>query len=71
VPIRAKVAFFNLDGSYDPQQDLICEGPEAVRWGRELFEHYLRRARHVEIFYAIFTGPLPALFGQFFKRFLY
>jgi predicted transcriptional regulator len=35
------IALFNLDGSYDPQQDLICEGPEAVRWGKELFEHYL------------------------------
>lgn len=40
------IALFNLDGSYDPQQDLICEGPEAVRWGRELFEHYLERAGH-------------------------
>jgi predicted transcriptional regulator len=38
------IALFNLDGSYDPQQDLICEGPEAVRWGRELFEHYLEQA---------------------------
>jgi predicted transcriptional regulator len=42
------IALYNLDGTYDPQQDLICEGPEAVRWGSELFEHYLGQARHVK-----------------------
>lgn len=44
------IALFNLDGSYDPQQDLICEGPEAVNWGRELFEHYLQQALPVKGF---------------------
>jgi predicted transcriptional regulator len=42
------LALFRPDGSYDPQQDLICEGPEPVKWGKELFEHYLKQARPVE-----------------------
>lgn len=28
------------DGRYDPQEDLICEGAEAVEWGRRLYEFY-------------------------------
>ncbi|MCK9570823.1 DUF1724 domain-containing protein [Candidatus Pacearchaeota archaeon] len=46
----ASLALFQPDGSYDPQQDLICEGPEAVRWGKELFEHYLKQSRPVKSF---------------------
>jgi len=38
------IALFNPDGSYDPSEDLICESPAAVGWGRSLFEHFLRRA---------------------------
>jgi predicted transcriptional regulator len=39
------IALYRLDGSYDPQQDLICEGPDAVEWGGELFEYYRGQAR--------------------------
>jgi predicted transcriptional regulator len=42
------IALFNPDGSYDPQQDLICEGPDAVEWGKALFRHYLNQAKLVQ-----------------------
>ena len=38
------IALYRLDGSYDPQQDLICEGADAVLWGEELFEYYRGQA---------------------------
>lgn len=41
------IALFKPDGSYDPQQDLICLGPDAVKWGKELFRYYLDQAMPV------------------------
>lgn len=35
------------DGHYDTNQDLICRGPGAVKWGRKLFEHYRGLAKVV------------------------
>lgn len=42
------IALFNPDGSYDPSEDLICESPAAVEWGRSLFERFLRSAKLIE-----------------------
>ncbi len=41
------LALYHMDGSYDPQQDLICEGEKAVEWGMELFEYYLKQATKI------------------------
>lgn len=36
------------DGHYDTNQDLICRGAGAVKWGRKLFEHYKEKAKKVD-----------------------
>jgi len=41
------LGLYNLNGSYDPNRDLVCHGQEANEWGRELFEHYLKQSRPV------------------------
>ena len=41
------LALFNLDGSYDPNTDLVSKSKGAINWGRELFEYYKSRARKV------------------------
>jgi predicted transcriptional regulator len=41
------LGLYNLNGSYDPNSDLICQGQEAKEWGMELFEHYLKQSRIV------------------------
>lgn len=41
------LALFNLDGSYDPNTDLVSKNKGAINWGRELFGYYKSRARKV------------------------
>lgn len=36
------------DGHYDTNQDLICRGPGAVKWGMKLFEYYREKARKID-----------------------
>jgi predicted transcriptional regulator len=38
------LGFFNLDGSYDWNKDLISYDKKGIEWGRELFEWYLKKA---------------------------
>jgi len=37
-----------LDGTYDPETELVAESPAAVAWGAELFDLYWRDAEDVE-----------------------
>ena len=39
-----------LDGSYDPQTEVVVESERAVDWGERLFDHVWDRARDAEAF---------------------
>jgi predicted transcriptional regulator len=58
IPDGIKVAFtvtddalflglYNLDGTYDALKDLVCNGQDAVYWGKELFEFYLKQSHPI------------------------
>ncbi|MEA2054607.1 MAG: winged helix-turn-helix domain-containing protein [Candidatus Thermoplasmatota archaeon] len=40
-------ALFNLDGTFDSSNDLVSKNKGAINWGRELFEHYRKRAHKI------------------------
>lgn len=39
----------NTDGSYDPLQDLVCSGEDAARWGKDLYNFYLKQSRPIHL----------------------
>lgn len=41
------LGFFNLDGTYDWNRDLISYDEKGIEWGRELFDWYLKQAERV------------------------
>ena len=41
------LGLYSNDGTYDPLRDLVCRGQDAVEWGRELFEFYLKQSHPV------------------------
>lgn len=41
------LGFFNLDGTYDWNRDLISYDKKGIEWGRELFDWYLKQAERV------------------------
>ncbi|VVB70789.1 Methanogenesis regulatory protein FilR1 [uncultured archaeon] len=42
------LGLFRKDGGYDVSSDLNCKGPEALLWGRKLFDYYLHRSKPIE-----------------------
>ncbi len=42
------LSLFFKDGSYDSERDLYSFEPSAIKWGRELFEHYLKDAEQIK-----------------------
>jgi predicted transcriptional regulator len=43
------VGLFRLDGSYDYSDELLSYSNDALRWGRELFDHYLRASKEFDL----------------------
>jgi predicted transcriptional regulator len=43
------MGFFDLNGEYDYSRDLISNSRRAIEWGEELFQHYLKDARRLEL----------------------
>jgi predicted transcriptional regulator len=43
------MGLFDLDGQYDYSMDLISTSPEALKWGEEVFQEYLKQAKKVEL----------------------
>ncbi len=41
------LGFFNLDGTYDWNRDLISSSQRAIAWGRELFKYYVNNSKIV------------------------
>ena len=41
------LGLYSNDGTYDPLRDLVCRGQDAVEWGGELFEFYLKQSHPV------------------------
>ncbi len=39
------VGLFMIDGVYDSSADLVSSSPDAIRWGRDLFEYYKEIAK--------------------------
>jgi len=45
---RVLLSLPTLDGTYDPETELVAESPAAVAWGEELFDLFWREADDVE-----------------------
>jgi predicted transcriptional regulator len=43
------MGLFDLNGQYDYDSDLISLHPEALEWGEEIFRHYSKQSRKVEL----------------------
>lgn len=43
------LGFFNFDGTYDWNKDLISYDEKGIKWGSELFQWYLNKAEMVKI----------------------
>ncbi len=41
------LGLFNLEGEYDDRSDLVALSPEAIIWGEELFQEYLKESTRV------------------------
>jgi predicted transcriptional regulator len=43
------VGLFRFDGSYDNSDQLLSYGNDGIRWGRELFDHYVRGSKEFDL----------------------
>lgn len=67
IPIAFTVTdtFFSMrlflhDGTYDFYRNVISQDPSAIKWGRDLFDLYLKKSRRVtkEDFLNLLSGPI-------------
>jgi predicted transcriptional regulator len=42
------ISLFFKNGGYDSQKDLVSEDDSAVKWGRELFDHFMLKSKRVK-----------------------
>jgi predicted transcriptional regulator len=45
------IGLFRFDGSYDSSDKLLSYSTEGTRWGRELFDHYVRASKEFDLRY--------------------
>lgn len=43
------LGLFTSDGEYDYSMDLISNNQKAIEWGEELFQHYLKEAKSLDL----------------------
>jgi predicted transcriptional regulator len=43
------VGLFRLDGSYDYSDELLSYSNDGIKWGRELFDHYVRASKEFDL----------------------
>jgi predicted transcriptional regulator len=43
------MGLFHLDGQYDYSMDLVSTDPQALEWGKEVFQSFLKRAKKVSL----------------------
>ncbi len=43
------MGLYDLNNQYDYSMDLISEHPEALEWGEELFQEYIKKAKKIEM----------------------
>jgi predicted transcriptional regulator len=43
------VGLFRLDGSYDYSDQLLSYSNDGTKWGRELFDHYVRASKEFDL----------------------
>ena len=43
------LGLYDLNGHYDYSMDLIAQHPDALKWGEELFQEYIRKAKKIEM----------------------
>lgn len=43
------IGFFHIDEGYDYSNDLISQSKDAIKWGKELYEHYVKLSERVVV----------------------
>jgi len=43
------IGLFRLDGSYDYSDELLSYSNDGIRWGCELFDHYVRSSKEFDL----------------------
>ncbi|MCW4050365.1 MAG: DUF1724 domain-containing protein [Candidatus Bathyarchaeota archaeon] len=43
------IGLFTNEGQYDYSQDLVSDNQKAIEWGEELFRHYLKEAKRLDL----------------------
>jgi len=43
------VGLFRLDGSYDYSDELLSYSNDGIKWGRELFDHYVQASKEFDL----------------------